>query len=112
MKTLFAQNTKFKNSVLIILALLFILIIARSVFSVISVNKSLEKDNLSLADEKIRATAWHDLKTRNLWKENNWLEKQLALSKSEKINIGIDLNDSTVQVQLKGTVLLQAKILK
>jgi hypothetical protein len=36
----------------------------------------------------------------------------LQLAKSDSLNLGINLSDSIVQVQLRGTVLLQAKIQK
>ncbi len=52
-----------------------------------------------------------DSKAWEIQKEISWLEQQLVLAKSDSMSLGINLRDSLLQVQLKGTVLLQAKIL-
>ncbi len=54
---------------------------------------------------------FQDMKAWEIQKEINWLEQQLVLAKSDSMSLGINLRDSLLQVQLKGTVLLQAKIL-
>lgn len=41
-----------------------------------------------------------------------WFEQQIALSESDSFSLGIDLRDSVLQMQLKGTVLFHAKIVK
>ncbi len=53
-----------------------------------------------------------NMKTQELYKEKWWLEQQLELAKSDSFSLGINLKDSTLQVQLKGTILFQARILK
>ena len=55
---------------------------------------------------------WDSTEIRNLYKNINWIENQLSLAKIDSISLGINLTDSVVQVQLKGTALFQAKILE
>jgi hypothetical protein len=74
------------------------------------VKSTAEMENLNSGN--FRTTIWSNEEIRSLWKENIWFERQLTLSKSDKINMGIDLTNKTIEVQLKGTVLLQAQIMK
>ena len=55
---------------------------------------------------------WNDPQIQDLYKNINWLNNQLELSKTDSISIGLNLTDSIVQVQLKGTVMFQSKILQ
>lgn len=55
---------------------------------------------------------WENSEIRELFKEKRWLEQQLELAKSDSFSMGINLKDSVVQVQLKGTILFQGKILR
>lgn len=64
------------------------------------------------SENEIKYAGWNIPEIQQKKKESHWLEQQLLLAKSDSLNLGINLSDSIVQVQLKGTVLLQANILK
>lgn len=75
---------------------------------------SIEKpafSNSEKTEENPLSKGWNDPEIQNIKKEMYWLEQQLVLAKSDSISLGFDLSDSLVQVQLKGTVLFQAKYL-
>lgn len=107
---MFTKNKFLLYFTLVMLVLLTAVFISRLALTNRAVKHSVTSGNLD--EGEIKPTAWDNSEVRNLWKENNWLEKQLALSKSEKMNMGIDFDEKKVEVQLKGTVLLQAQILK
>ncbi len=46
-----------------------------------------------------------------LFREKNWLETRLILSKADSIYLSVNLNDSLVQLEMKGVVLVQIKML-
>jgi hypothetical protein len=65
----------------------------------------------AIPEKEINDIGWTIPEIQAKKKEIHWLERTLALAKSDSLNIGISLTDSIVQVQLKGTVLFQAKML-
>ncbi len=77
-----------------------------------AVKLAINEKILSFADNDINDAGWNFPEIKQKKKEVHWMEQQLLLAKSDSLNLGINLADSTVQVQLKGTVLLQANILK
>jgi hypothetical protein len=89
------------------------------VFSVIRYMKAMDaaekaaKEKLAYIPEKdINDAGWNIPEIQEKKKKVHWLERHLQLAKSDSLNLGINLSDSIVQVQLRGTVLLQAKIQK
>ncbi len=109
------ESLKNKKVFLFFGMLVFIL----TIFSVIRLVAALNAVRLSSivearkpwkADEKI--LGWEEEETRNLQKEIYWVEEQLKLSKSDSISLGINLVDNVILVQLKGTTLYRADILK
>ncbi len=100
----------------ITIGVVFILLLA---FSIVRYLKAMDavsaavKEKLEQIPEKeINDTGWNITEIKEKKKEVHWLERHLQLAKSDSLNLGIDLSDSIVQVQLRGTVLLQAKIQK
>ncbi len=73
-----------------------------------AINKKTEKFKETDAND----AGWNIPEVKQKKKEVHWMEQQLLLAKSDSLNLGINLADSTVLVQLKGTILLQADILK
>jgi hypothetical protein len=97
---------------LVVFALLTAIAAARYVKAMNAVQTAIEEKVMVIPDEEIYDTGWNIPEIQERKKEINWLERQLLLAKSDSLTLGISLNDSIVQVQLKGTVLVQAKMLK
>lgn len=111
MKEFFKKNKKLLFGILAVWAMFLLLIVVMSIFSLVQSERFADRLFMTDGGEN-EFPGWNDEKTKNLIKEKWWLEQQLTLAKSESISLGINLKDSIVQVQLKGTVLFQAKILK
>lgn len=112
MRILNRQNKRLLIIVGIVWAVLLALFVVRLYLSVDLAGESAKRLNLNHAIAENVTSGWDDMEVRNLNKEIIWLEQQVLLSKSDSFSIGINLQDSIVQVQLKGAVLLQSKILK
>jgi hypothetical protein len=96
---------------LILLCILFIVLLVEIVIAVKQVAENTDSIAETSAVQDEKADYWEDISARNLYKNINWIENQLLLSKSDSISLGVNLADSTFRVQLKGTVLFQTKIL-
>lgn len=90
---------------------LLVLFIVNLVFSLNHVN-NYTLETAVIKDSTLVAGNWGNPEIQDLLKEKLWLEQQLLLAKTDSFSLGINLKDSIVQVQLKGTVLFQAKILE
>ena len=110
MKEFFNKNKKLVYGIISVWAILMLVFLAVLITSRKQVDKF--ADSISNTDDdKSILPGWNDEEIQNLYKEKWWLEQQLALAKSDSFSLGINLKDSIVQVQLKGTVLFQAKML-
>ncbi len=96
----------------VVLVLLTVITAVRYVKAMNAVRAAIEVKMTVIPDEEIHDAGWNIPEIREKKKEINWLERQLLLAKSDSLTLGISLNDSIVQVQLKGTVLVQAKMMK
>jgi hypothetical protein len=100
----------------IILTIVFVMLLAISVarylMAMSAVQAAIEEKLLVIPDEEIHDAGWNIPEIQKKKKEINWLERQLLLAKSDSLTLGISLNDSIVQLQLKGTVLVQTKMIK
>lgn len=112
MKDLFVNYKIGFLTIIIVFSLLLIISIGRFVFANKAVKATIENQNQALADENPADQGWGNSEIRKMKKEVYWLDQQLLLAKSDSITLGFNLADSVVQVQLKGTVLFQGKILK
>jgi len=111
MKDFFRNNKRFVIGGTVVWAILVILFIVNVGFSISKIN-TFGKKIISESAKRPVEINWNNDEIRNLYKEKLWIEQQLALAKSDSFSMGINLKDSVVQVQLKGTVLFQGKILK
>lgn len=112
MKGLFIKYKIWFLTIIIVFSLLLIISIVRFVFASNAVKATISQQNLVTTDENSIEPGWDNAEIRQKKKEVYWLEQQLLLAKSDSITLGFNLADSIVQVQLKGTVLFQGKILK
>lgn len=106
---------KYKVGFIITIAVLVILsalTIARFIKAEKGVKLAINEKTLNFTETDVNDAGWNIPEVEQKKKEVHWMENQLLLAKSDSLNLGINLADSTVQVQLKGTVLLQANILK
>ena len=97
---------------IVVLIILSALTIVRYINAGNAVKLAISEKTLNFAETDVNDAGWNIPEIEQKKKEVHWLEQQLMLAKSDSLNLGINLTDSTVQVQLKGTVLLQADILK
>jgi hypothetical protein len=111
MKVFFQKYKKDFWIIVTVFSFLLVLLVARIVSALdITVAETIIKEDNVV--EKPDETLWQNAEAQVLQKEIYWLEQQLVLAKSDSISLGINLTDSIVQVQLKGTILFQAKILQ
>lgn len=110
MKYFFRKYKKFVVGIALFCSVLLILFIVNLVFSLVRVN-NYTKETVMNSDSTLVSDNWSNAEFQNLIKEKLWLEQQLLLAKSDSFSLGINLKDSVVQVQLKGTVIFQTKIL-
>lgn len=100
----------------ITIGLIFMLLLAFSIVRYIkamdAVSEAVKEKLDQIPESEINDAGWNIPEIQEKKKEVHWLERHLQLAKSDSLNLGINLSDSIVQVQLRGTVLLQAKIQK
>lgn len=110
MKIFFKKYRKLLIVSISIWVVLLVLCIVNASFSISEVNHFV--NNLvakqSAADTEI---SWNNEEVQELFKEKLWLENQVALANNNSFSMGLNLKDSLVQVQLKGTILFESRIL-
>ncbi len=95
-----------------VLVIMLAITVFRYMKSMEAVDKAVNKKLSLIPEAEINDAGWNSPEIQEKKKEVHWLERHLTLAKSDSLNLGINLADSIVQVQLKGTVLFQAKIQK
>ncbi len=106
---------KYKAAFIITISIFTILLavtILRFIVAEKSVNQAVNEKKQIFSESDINDASWNIQEIREKRKEIHWLEQQLILAKYDSLNLGINLTDSAILVQLKGTVLLNANILK
>jgi len=112
MKDFFLKNKRLIVGIGLFWVFLFVLFAANLTFAILQSGKYSKEIQANSDSTKTRADNWANSEIRALEKEQLWLEQELELAKSDSFSLGINLKDSVVQVQLKGTVLFQAKIVE
>jgi hypothetical protein len=90
--------------------LMMILLVAQLLMSTRAVNATLT--GMAIDKEVSGTGGWNDHEIRKLKKDILWFEQLLALAKHDSISLVVNLNDSVVQISLRGLELLQTKILR
>ncbi len=111
MSKFFHRNKKLIIAAIISWAFLLLLFIAVLISRISQADRFVNQLSKN-AETEIQLAGWENDTVRNLYKEKWWYEQQLLVAKSDSFSLGINLYDSIIQVQLKGTVLFQAKLLK
>jgi hypothetical protein len=110
MKEIFKKYIFGFISFFVILAGLFAVTAYRYIQSMEAVDKAVSEKLSTIPENELNDAGWNITEIQDKKKEVHWLERNLVLAKYDSLNLGINLTDSIVQVQLKGTVLFQAKI--
>lgn len=112
MKNLFIKYKAGFITITVIFVLLLAFTVTRYLIAMKTVETAAREKLAQIPENEINDTGWNIPEIQEKKKEVHWLERHLQLAKSDSLNLGINLSDSIVQVQLRGTVLLQAKIQK
>jgi hypothetical protein len=104
--------TRFRLALLVIYIVLAVIALQYTFFSVAAVRKRMKTIN-SQTDVKLLSSveAKEDTAWLRLYKEKDWLETRFQIARTDSISMSVDLLDSTLQMELKGTVLKKSKIL-
>jgi hypothetical protein len=104
------SDWKFMVPAVSLAILILVLLVAQLVASSRAVNASLKE--MDIENDITVTGGWNDAEIRKLKKDILWFEQLLALAKHDSISLVINLNDSVVQISLKGMDLLQTKVLR
>lgn len=110
MKEFISKYKKTIVAISVFWGILLVLFLTNLGISLVQTGKYINRISHS-ADSSEFTDIWGNAEIRNLEKEKIWLDQQIQLAKTDSFSLGINLHDSVLQVQLKGTVLFQAKIL-
>lgn len=110
MNSIFQRYKRLLELTALVWTVLLLLFIIRIATYLNLVDKTAE--SIYVEANKIPASTQNNKEIVKLKKDILWFEQQIALSESDSFSLGINLRDSVVQVQLKGTVLFQAPIIK
>jgi hypothetical protein len=109
MKRIFI-NKMFLLPAATVIVLLLAVLMLQLVFSFRAV-KATQQD-LTLAGVNKGNAGWSDWEVNRLKKNSLWYEQLLVMAKNDSIGLIINLNDSVVQINLKGMYLVQSQIIK
>lgn len=112
MKDFFLRHKKLIAGIGLFWVFLFLLFAANLTYAIIQSGNYSKEIQANSDSTKTVTGNWTNSEIEALEKEQLWLEQELELARSDSFSLGINLKDSLVQVQLKGTVLFQAKILE
>lgn len=112
MKAKILDFIKSRNAIYMGFSLTIILIFLL-IYGFISFQKTSKTAQLILAIEDSSNNIeidWDDTELKQAYKENIWLQNQYDISKDKVMSLGINLNDSLIQIQLSGLPLIQSTI--
>ncbi|MDP2722856.1 MAG: hypothetical protein Q8O72_08870 [Bacteroidales bacterium] len=95
---------------LIVLALVLVLLIADLIFSVTSVNRMVNLIQSDTTENRLEVKNWDSPTQNTLLKDKYWIENQIAVSRDDSMSLGINMDDSTIQLQFKGLALIKSRI--
>ena len=108
---LFNQNSYLKSAIfaVVIVSIVLVLSISQLIFGYQSASKSgkIVKTSASTGN---KPDTRQNQDEKDLRKEMQWMENQLAISVADSMNLGINLNDSVIQLNFKGLSLISSDI--
>lgn len=100
---------KKRNGAKIFAVIFFIIIIGlTSVYTYLSVG--VVRDRMYVAKSQVEGTVSVDPSLIDLMKEKAWIESRLKMAESDSVGLSIDLEEHTIQLELKGVVVMKSKI--
>lgn len=101
---------KKKSSGAKLFAILFfgIIIVSTSVYTYLSVG--VVRDRMLVAKSQVEGAAPVDPSLIDLMKEKAWVESRLKMAAGDSVGLSIDLEQHTIQLELKGVVVMNSKI--
>lgn len=105
--SLFEKEKNSRPKVFAILFFGFILVFI-SVYTYLSVG--VVRDRMQLAKLQVEGATPVDPSLIDLMKEKAWVESRLKMAASDSVGLSIDLGQHTIQLELKGVVVMKSKI--
>jgi hypothetical protein len=104
---------KYKKAIIaaVIIIVLAVLVVAGKLFITTSPSTNAAKKLTASIESEEPLKGWENKEVRTLWKEKFWKENLLAVAKDDSMSLGINLEDSIIQLQFKGLVLSECKII-
>jgi flagellar basal body-associated protein FliL len=99
------KNTGLKIFLIFIMALI---LIPLGIYSYLMIDSVRNHANQARAQAEGQAAVNPDL--FKLMKEKSWLESRLKMANTDSVGLAIDLEDQTIQLELKGVVVMKSKI--
>lgn len=99
------KNTGFRILVTFIIVLLLIPTGVYSYFIIESV-----RDHINLAKSEAEGQSSVNPELFKLMKEKSWLESRLKMANNDSVGLAINIEDQTIQLELKGVVVMKSKI--
>ena len=101
---------KKKSSGAKLFAILFfgIIIVSTSVYTYLSVG--VVRDRMLVAKSQVEGAAPVDPSLIDLMKEKAWVESRLKMAAGDSVGLSIDLEQHSIQLELKGVVVMKSKI--
>jgi hypothetical protein len=104
------SDRKFIVPAALVVILMMIFVVTQLVMSIRAVNATLRE--MAIEKEASVTRGWNVPEIRSVKTDILWFEQLLVLAKHDSISLVVNLNDSVVQISLKGLDLLQTKILR
>jgi hypothetical protein len=73
--------------------------------------KMAAKQLVSSVESDKSLEGWDNPGLKDLWKDKFWIQNQIALAKDDSMSLGVNFEDSTMQLLFKGLTLSKCKIL-
>lgn len=106
------SGSKYKKALIAgaIIVALAVLVVAAKLFISSSPSANAARQLIVSTDSLEPLQGWGNDEINALWKEKFWKENLLTVAKDDSMSLGINLEDSIIQLQFKGLVLSECKI--
>lgn len=103
------KNNKKNNSFTIFVVIFAVIILSLvSIYGYLSIG--VVRETMDLAKSKVQNAEAINSDQIDLLKEKAWLESRLKMADADSIGLAIDLKDQSIQLELKGVVVMKTRI--
>jgi len=106
--SLFVEKHKYTGLKIFVIIFCLILLAITSVYTFLSV--SAVRDRMKLAQNQVEGVTPVSPSLIELMKEKAWIESRVKMAANDSIGLSIDLEKHTIQMELKGVVVMKTKI--